>query len=87
MYRIRWLRHYGDSVGDACARQRTTIVVPRIGTVESVDSDASLPYNRIIVKPTAPLDRLEHVLVLLVEQKDLKKLEEEVTDTVDKRHK
>lgn len=58
-----------------------------IGTVESIDSEPNAAFNRIIVKPAAPLDRLEYVLVLLVEQKDLKKLEEEITDTVDKRHK
>jgi rod shape-determining protein MreC len=43
-----------------------------IGTVESIDTDPNAPFDRIIIKPAAPVDRLEHVLVLLVEQKDLK---------------
>jgi rod shape-determining protein MreC len=43
-----------------------------VGVVESIDTDPNAPFDRIIVKPAAPVDRLEHVLVLLVEQKDLK---------------
>ena len=43
-----------------------------IGTVERIDQDPNAPFNKIIIKPTAPVDRLEHVLVLLVEAKDLK---------------
>lgn len=43
-----------------------------IGTVESIDTDPNAPFDRIIIKPIAPVDRLEQVLVLLVEQKDLK---------------
>ena len=43
-----------------------------IGTVERVEQDPNAPFNRIVVKPTAPIDRLEHVLVLLIEAKDLK---------------
>ena len=43
-----------------------------IGAVERIDQDPNAPFNKIIVKLTAPVDRLEHVLVLLVEAKDLK---------------
>ena len=50
-----------------------------IGTVERIESDPNAPFNKIIVKPAAPVDRIEHVLVLLVEQKDLK-FEEDITD-------
>jgi rod shape-determining protein MreC len=42
-----------------------------IGTVERIDNDPNAPWHKIIVKPSAPVDRVEHVLVLLVEQKDL----------------
>jgi cell shape-determining protein MreC len=40
--------------------------------VESVEPDPNGPWQKIIVKPAAPVDRVEHLLVLLVEQKDLK---------------
>ena len=43
-----------------------------VGTVERIEVDPNAPWHRIIVKPAAPIDRLEHVLVLLVEAKDLK---------------
>ena len=43
-----------------------------IGTVESIDADPSAPWHKIVVKPAAPVDRVEHVLVLLIEPKDLK---------------
>lgn len=43
-----------------------------VGTVESIEFDPNAPWHRIIIKPAAPVDRVEHVLVLLVEQKDLK---------------
>jgi len=43
-----------------------------IGTVERVEIDPNAPWHRIIVAPAAPVDRVEQVLVLLVEQKDLK---------------
>jgi rod shape-determining protein MreC len=43
-----------------------------IGTVERIDQDPNAPFNKIVIKLTAPVDRLEHVLVLLVEAKDLK---------------
>jgi rod shape-determining protein MreC len=43
-----------------------------VGTVERVEVDPSAPWHKIIVKPAAPVDRAEHVKVLLVEPKDLK---------------
>jgi rod shape-determining protein MreC len=43
-----------------------------IGTIESVEDDPNAPSHRLVLKPAAPLDRLEFVMVLLVEPKDLK---------------
>ncbi|MFY9558034.1 MAG: rod shape-determining protein MreC [Blastocatellia bacterium] len=43
-----------------------------IGTVERVEADPNAASHKIIIKPAAPVDRVEHVLVLLVTQKDLK---------------
>ena len=43
-----------------------------IGTIDNVEDDPNAPWHRLIVKPGAPLDRLEYVMVLLVEQRDLK---------------
>jgi rod shape-determining protein MreC len=43
-----------------------------IGTIESVEDDPNAPSHRLTVKPSAPLDRLEFVMVLLVEPRDLK---------------
>jgi rod shape-determining protein MreC len=43
-----------------------------VGTVERIEEDPNAPWHRIIIKPAAPIDRAEHVLVLLVEPKDLK---------------
>jgi rod shape-determining protein MreC len=43
-----------------------------VGTVERIDDDPNAPWHRIIVKPAAAIDRVEHVQVLLVEQKDLR---------------
>ena len=43
-----------------------------VGTVERIEADPSGPWHRIIVKPSAPVDRVEHLLVLLVDQQDLK---------------
>jgi rod shape-determining protein MreC len=43
-----------------------------VGIVESIEADPNAPWHRIIVKPAAPVDRVEHVVVLLVEPKDLK---------------
>lgn len=43
-----------------------------VGIVESIEVDPNAPWHKIIVKPVAPVDRVEHVVVLLVEAKDLK---------------
>ncbi len=43
-----------------------------VGTVESIEADPNAPWHKIVVKPAAPVDRIEHVLVFLVEPKDLK---------------
>jgi rod shape-determining protein MreC len=43
-----------------------------VGTVERIEADPNAPWHKIVVKPAAPVDRAEHVLVLLVEPKDLK---------------
>jgi rod shape-determining protein MreC len=43
-----------------------------IGTIERIEIDPNAPWHKIIIKPAAPVDRIEHVLVLLVEAKDLK---------------
>jgi rod shape-determining protein MreC len=43
-----------------------------VGIVESVEADPNAPWHRIVIKPAAPVDRVEHVVVLLVEPKDLK---------------
>jgi rod shape-determining protein MreC len=44
----------------------------KVGTVERVEANPNAPWHTIIVAPSAPVDRVEHVLVLLVQQKDLK---------------
>ncbi len=43
-----------------------------VGNVERIEVDPNAPWHRIVVKPAAPVDRVEHVLVFLVEPKDLK---------------
>jgi rod shape-determining protein MreC len=43
-----------------------------VGMIERIEIDPSAPWHKIIIKPAAPVDRIEHVLVLLVEAKDLK---------------
>ena len=43
-----------------------------VGTAESVENDANGPWKKIVVNPAAPVDRLENVLVLLIEARDLK---------------
>lgn len=43
-----------------------------VGTVESVQNDPNAPWLKIVVRPAAPVDRLENVIVLLVEPKELK---------------
>lgn len=43
-----------------------------VGTVERIEIDPNAPWHRIVVKPAAPVDRVEHVVVLLIDSKDLK---------------
>jgi hypothetical protein len=43
--------------------------------VEQAEDDPNAPWHKITVKLAAPVDRVEHVLVLLVDQKDLKVVE------------
>jgi len=43
-----------------------------VGTIDTVEDDPNAPWHRLFVKPGAPLDRLEYVMVLLVEPRDLK---------------
>jgi rod shape-determining protein MreC len=43
-----------------------------VGTVERLDDDPNAPWHRIVVKPAAAVDRVEHVQVLLIEQGDLR---------------
>ena len=43
-----------------------------VGTIEHVENDPNGPWKKIIVNPTAQVDRVENVLVLLIEAKDLK---------------
>jgi len=50
-----------------------------IGMVGGIEQDPNAPFNKIVIKPTAPVDRLEHVLVLLAEAKDLK-IDEDTTE-------
>jgi rod shape-determining protein MreC len=44
-----------------------------VGTVERVEDNPNAPWHTLVIKPSAPVDRAEHVLVLLVEQKELQK--------------
>lgn len=62
-------------VGEAVVTTGLDRIYPKgllIGTVERVEVDPNAPWHKIIIKPAAPVDRVEHLLVLLVEQKDLK---------------
>jgi rod shape-determining protein MreC len=62
-------------VGEAVVTTGLDGIYPKglmIGTVERVDSDPNAPWHRLVVNPSAPIDRLEHVFVLLVSQRDLK---------------
>jgi rod shape-determining protein MreC len=43
-----------------------------IGTVESVQNDPNAPWHKIVVRPSAQIDRLENAMVLLIEPKDIK---------------
>lgn len=62
-------------VGEAVVTTGLDRIYPKglvIGKVERIENDPNAPWHKIVVVPAAPVDRLEHVLVLLVEQKDLK---------------
>jgi len=62
-------------VGDVVESTGLDGIYPKglvIGTIESVEDDPNAPWHRLIVKPEAPLDRVELVMVLLVEPRDLK---------------
>jgi rod shape-determining protein MreC len=62
-------------VGEAVVTTGLDRIYPKgllVGTVERVESDPNGPWHKIFVKPAAPVDRVEHLLVLVVEQKDLK---------------
>ena len=62
-------------VGEAVITTGLDRIYPKglvIGKVERIENDPNAPWHKIIVAPAAPVDRLEHVLVMLVEQKDLK---------------
>ncbi|HLF84029.1 MAG TPA: rod shape-determining protein MreC [Blastocatellia bacterium] len=48
-----------------------------VGAVQSVEADPNAPWHKITIKPAAPVDRVEHVLVLMVEQKELRLLVEQ----------
>jgi rod shape-determining protein MreC len=43
-----------------------------VGTTERVDNDPNAPWKKIVLNPAAQVDRVENILVLLVEAKDLK---------------
>ncbi len=62
-------------VGEAIVTTGLDRIYPKgllVGTVERIEVDPNAPWHRIVVKPAAPVDRVEHVLVFLVEPKDLK---------------
>ncbi len=61
-------------VGEAIVTTGLDRIYPKglqVGTVERIENDPSAPWHKLIVKPSAPVDKVEHVFVLLVEQKDL----------------
>lgn len=43
-----------------------------VGTVARIENDPNAPWHRIVVKPAAPLGRIEHVFVLLLDEKAFK---------------
>lgn len=43
-----------------------------VGAVESVENDANAPWHKIVIRPSAAVDKVEHVFVLLIEPRDLK---------------
>jgi rod shape-determining protein MreC len=65
-------------IGDAVVTTGLDGIYPKglsVGAVESVEIDPNGPWHRVIVRPAAPVDRLEQVFVLFVEQKDLRMTE------------
>ena len=42
-----------------------------VGRIERLEVDPNASWHKIIVRPSAPVDRVEQVFVLLVDQKDL----------------
>ncbi len=42
-----------------------------VGVTEKVENDPAAPWKRIAVKPTAQVERVENVFVLLIEAKDI----------------
>ncbi len=66
--------------GDVVVTTGLDRIYPRglvIGTVEAVENDPNAPWHKIIINPSAPVDRVEEVLVLLVDQKDI-----QIDDTI-----
>lgn len=66
------------NAGDSIVTTGQDGIYPRglnIGTVETVENDPSAPWHKIIVNPSAPTDRLDYVMVLLIEPRDLKMVE------------
>jgi rod shape-determining protein MreC len=62
-------------IGDSIVTTGLDRIYPKgllVGTVEGIEADPNGPWHKIIVKPAAPVDRVEHLLVLLIDQKDLK---------------
>lgn len=62
-------------VGEAVVTTGLDGIYPKglmVGTVERVDSDPNAPWHKLVINPSAPIDRLEHVFVLLVSQRELK---------------
>ncbi|HXG66211.1 MAG TPA: rod shape-determining protein MreC [Blastocatellia bacterium] len=65
-------------VGDVVVTTGLDRIYPKglvIGAVERIENDPNAPWHKIIVNPAARIDRVEQVLVLLVEQKDLEVVE------------
>ncbi len=63
-------------VGEAVVTTGLDRIYPKglmVGHVERIENDPHGPWHKIIVLPSAPVDRIEQVMVLLVEQKDIEK--------------
>jgi rod shape-determining protein MreC len=66
------------AIGDSVVTTGQDGIYPKglvIGTVETVENDPNAPWHRIVISPSAPIDRLEYVMVLLIEPRDLKMAE------------